>query len=269
MYHNTTPYQRFPVCVVLCFEELRQTKTAAAWWVNSDVCLNIKKNLEKLIYQRLGSVSFSTLPSSQKCLDLNGCPVFCHKYALSLTQTSLFLHILRLNAVNEPTWKLPGRRPLALCSGLLGFSLLDRLSGSWTMPSVCGGAWLRGDVETSADPSKIESVKERSRERHRVEKAKSKQKEKRGIMTSAGELYFLKLSFLYTHWCVWAEQGRHKRSWGDLWEVTWALAGSSWRLQQLPTLQLWKPGKLLERNMRNCEKRAKQKVKENSFYVCS
>lgn len=58
---------------------------------------------------------------------------------------------------------------MALCSGLLGFSLLDKLSGSWVMPSVCVGAWLRGDMEISADPSTIERAKERSRERQRVE----------------------------------------------------------------------------------------------------
>lgn len=34
---------------------------------------------------------------------------------------------------------LPGMRPLALCRGLLGLSLLDRLSGSWLEDFVLGG----------------------------------------------------------------------------------------------------------------------------------
>lgn len=34
---------------------------------------------------------------------------------------------------------LPGMRPLALCRGLLGLSLLDRLSGSWLEDCVLGG----------------------------------------------------------------------------------------------------------------------------------
>lgn len=45
-------------------------------------------------------------------------------------------------------------RPLALCSGLLGFSRLDKLSGSGVMLFVWGGhwTWLWVNVETAAEP---------------------------------------------------------------------------------------------------------------------
>lgn len=90
---------------------------------------------------------------------------------------------------------------MALCSGLLGFSLLDRLSGSWVMPSVCVGAWLWGDVEISTDPSIIERVKERSREQQRVESKIGRKKNVNNYICG-GTLFLITVLCLYPLVCV-------------------------------------------------------------------
>lgn len=136
---------------------------------------------------------------------------------------------------------IPGMRPFALCSGLLGLSRLDRLRGSWIMFFVWGihSSWLQCNVEVPADPSK--------RQRHRMQQRKWDS----GIVRIAGQC-ISGVVICYTHYYVWVEQTKCSR-WGVLSGVTLILAGWPQWLRRQPTLKWWKRGKLWVRNMRKCE----------------
>lgn len=143
------------------------------------------------------------------------------------------------------TVTIPGMRPFALCSGLLGLSRLERFRGSGVMFFVWGlhSSWLWCDVEVPADPSKSHRHRMRQRERHRNEASETV-----GI---AGQ-FISAVAICHTHSFVWVAQTKCSRR-GDLWGLMLILAGCLQRPRQQPAPRWWKRVKLWVRNMRKCE----------------
>lgn len=132
-----------------------------------------------------------------------------------------FLHFLKRHGFNKSVFSvikymskehnrqqiivtIPGMRPFALCSGLLGLSRLERFRGSGVMFFVWGlhSSWLWCNVEVPTDPS------ERHRHRRQQRNEASETVGIAGQFTSA-------MAICHTHSFVWVAQTRCNR-WGDL-----------------------------------------------------
>lgn len=141
---------------------------------------------------------------------------------------------------------LPGILPLALCSGLLGFSRLDRLRGSWMTLSFEGRLWtgLWGIVETDAEPSKEKKIM--------IETTKWRLAWLE-LQISGFTLQAFRLCLFYTHCYARVEQNNGRKQ-GVLWEETWwTLVGCTQWLQPPQARPCWQRQELHKRNMRKRE----------------